>query len=306
MPRRPALVAVLASLALGGTALVSPVASSAADAPAIAEHVTFTQWDFGDANPGGSFAGTRRTGGRDGHVLRLKHPAATSTYTDPYAATPTPRTYDEGTWTSPTVRTPFGLTELVSSWNAHTPGGSWLEVTVQGVADDGSTSKWYVLGRWADHDSEIHPTSLGGQADSLATVSIDTLVTRNAHTFDSYRIRVSLLRPTGSRVTPTVDMVGAMASSGTDSPTPPAAPPTTTRGRRNPTPSPAPARGCGPCCASAPRGMTWNPRSPRSPRRASIRATSSSAPTTDTPARWSTTATWTASCATPSPAAATP
>jgi hypothetical protein len=59
---------------------------------------------------------------------------------------------------------------------------------------------------------EFHPTSLGGQADALATVSIDTLVALNEHTFDTYRIRLSLLRPAGSAASPTVDMAGAMAS----------------------------------------------------------------------------------------------
>ena len=232
MVRRHALTAVAASLALAGSALVGP---ALADTPAptdTGEHVTYTQWDFGDhAPPPGSYAGTMRVGSPDGLALRLNHPTATRTYTDPFAAAGTdqaaPRTYDEGVWTSPTVRTPFGLTELVSSWNAHTPGGTWVEATVQGVAENGVTSKWYVLGRWADHDTDIHPTSLTGQADDLATVYTDTLATRHGHTFDSYRIRLSLMRPAGSTLTPTVDMVGAMASSGTDFDTPPTAPPTT-------------------------------------------------------------------------------
>jgi hypothetical protein len=230
MVRRPALTLV-ATVALATTAAVSPASAGAlpaTSAPASSEHVTFTQWDFGDHDPGGTYAGTRRvsTGHRQ-HALRLKHPAATRTYTDPYATTPVARTYDEGTWTSPRVSTAFGLTELVSSWNAHTPGGSWIETTVQGVADDGATSKWYVLGRWADHDTDLHATSVDGQGDSLATVYTDTLATRTGHTFDSYRIKVALMRPTGTRLTPSVDMMGAMASSGTDYDTPPVAPPTT-------------------------------------------------------------------------------
>ena len=40
-----------------------------------------------------------------------------------------------------------------------------------------------------------------------------------------------------------------------------AAPPTTTRARAPKTPSPACARACAPCCASAPPGMTWRRRS---------------------------------------------
>jgi hypothetical protein len=114
----------------------------------------------------------------------------------------------------------------VSSWNAHTPGGSWIEVTVQGVSDTGVTSKPYVLGRWADDDTAFHPTSVGGQGDDLATVSIDTLVALNGHTFSSYEIAVHLLRPAGSTVSPSVDFVGAMASNVPDAKRHPA-PPTT-------------------------------------------------------------------------------
>jgi hypothetical protein len=98
--------------------------------------------------------------------------------------------------------------------------------SVQGVADDGTTSKWYVLGDWADDDTAFHPTSVGGQADGLATVSVDTLVALNDHTFDSYRIKVALLRPQGATTGPSVDMVGAMASAVPDLKRHPA-PPTT-------------------------------------------------------------------------------
>jgi hypothetical protein len=226
--RLHALATAVATLALaGGTLHVPAQAASRTAAPTSAEHVSFTDWDFGHHDPGGSYDGTRRSTGRGAHALTLATPTGSRSYTDPFAATPTPTPYDEGSWTSPRVRTAFGLTELVASWNARTPGGSWIETSVQGVAEDGSTSKWYVLGRWADDDTAFHPTSLGGQRDDLATVSVDTLVTRNAHTFDSYRINVALLRPAGSTVSPSVDLVGAMASAVPDTGTPPVAPPTT-------------------------------------------------------------------------------
>ena len=103
------------------------------------------------------YDGTRRPTGRGAHALTLATPTGTRSYTDPFATTPTPTPYDEGSWTSPRVRTAFGLTELVASWNARTPGGSWIETSVQGVAEDGTTSKWYVLGRWADDDTRVPP-----------------------------------------------------------------------------------------------------------------------------------------------------
>ena len=223
--RRRVLAATTTSLVLALSAALAPAAT--ADPPgAQTEHVRFTQWDFAHRNPGGTYDGTQRDTGQGEHALQLSQPTETRDYTDPFAATPTPTTYDEGTWTSPEVHPGFGLTELVSSWNAHTPGGSWVEVSVQGTSDDGSTSKWYVLGRWADDDTAFHPTSVPRQGDTLATVSIDTLVTRTGHTFDGYHLRVALLRPTGTAATPSVSMVGAMASYVPDSSTPEPASPT--------------------------------------------------------------------------------
>ncbi|MGZ6797960.1 MAG: C39 family peptidase [Nocardioidaceae bacterium] len=233
-PVRRALAALTTTLALtavsalaGAAAQADPSADPPSDPGSSNAHVTFTRWDFSHHQPGGSYDGTHRATAHD-HALELSHPDQTRSYTDPFAATPTASTYDEGTWTSPEVSTDFGLTQLVSSWNAHTPGGSWVEVSVQGTAEDGSTSKWYVLGRWADHDTALHPTSVPGQGDGLATVSIDTLITRSGHTFDDYRIRVALMRPTGSTDSPSVDMVGAMASH-VPSGTQPAPPTTMTR-----------------------------------------------------------------------------
>ena len=224
LPTRPLVVRVLlpilALLLAAGTGVAPATAKS--KTPAAAEHVSFTPWDFGDE---GTEAGEYQHTVDDG-ALELSAPTATRSYDDPYDGASTVATYDEGSWTSPSIGTPFGLTELVSSWNAHTPGGSWIEVTVRGVADNGVSSKPYVLGRWADDDTAFHPTSLGGQGDDLATVSIDTLVALNGHTFSSYKIGVTLLRPVGSSVTPRVDFVGAMASNVPDLKRHPA-PPTT-------------------------------------------------------------------------------
>jgi hypothetical protein len=215
-------LAVSGTLAVSGA--VAPAATATQPAPA-GERITFTKWDFAHNQPGGTYDGTRRVTGNRPHALRLWRPDDTRAYTDPFASPSAPTTYDEGTWVSPTVPTAFGLDELVSSWNARTPGGSWIEVSVQGTADDGTTSKWYVLGRWSEDDTTFHPTSVPRQADSLATVWTDTLATRGGHTFDDYRIKVALMRPAGSHVSPSVSMVGAMASRVPGGPA--TAPPTT-------------------------------------------------------------------------------
>jgi len=201
------LLASAASLLLTVTGALAPSAVAKDKDPA-PRHVVFEEWDFGDGEPGGTYTGTTRANG----VLALDDPVATREYTDPHAAGAGPVTYDEGTWVSPEVRPGFALTELVGSWNADTPTGSWVEVAVQGLADDGSTSKWYVLGRWSEDDASFHSTSVPGQGDDLATVAIDTLVTREDRALVTYRLRLSLLREAGSTASPTVSMAGAMAS----------------------------------------------------------------------------------------------
>jgi hypothetical protein len=172
------------------------------------DHVTWHSWSFRDTTVGGTYDGTADSG----PALTITTPSHQRTYTDPFASNPTAQVYDEGDWTSPDVDTSYGLTQLVSSWNAHTPGGSWIEVDLQGVTPDGTTSSWYVMGRWADDDTAFHPTSLAGQSDPLGRVSVDTFEAASGTTFTAYRLRVELMRPQGSSLTPSVDMVGAMAS----------------------------------------------------------------------------------------------
>jgi hypothetical protein len=195
-------------LALTGALAPVAVAKDKPEQPA-PSRVTFTEWDFGDGDPsGGRHAGTTVAAG----ALTIAEPTAARTYDDPHDADATTTRYDEATWTSPRVHPGFALTELIASWNAHAPAGTWIEVAVQGIADDGTTSKEYVLGRWSEDDLSFHSTSVPGQGDDLATVAIDTLVTRTDRALVSYQLEVSLLRESGSTLTPSVDMVGAMAS----------------------------------------------------------------------------------------------
>ncbi|HEY3530769.1 MAG TPA: peptidase C39 family protein [Nocardioides sp.] len=214
----------------GATALISsafllvPGGAAEAKKEPAPDHVTFHSWSFRDDTIGGTYDGTIDSG----PALTLSAPTQHRTYTDPYAADPAPVVYDEGDWTSPPVDTAYGLTQAVASWNAHTPGGSWIEVDLQGVTPDGTTSTWYVMGRWADDDIAFHPTTVSGQGDTLGTVSVDTFVAAQGVTFDSYRLRVELMRPQGSDVTPSLGMVGAMASAVPDLSKQPTSPTTMT------------------------------------------------------------------------------
>src|SRR5438128_2193764 len=57
-------------------------------------------------------------------------------YTDPFAYYSGDNVngsgdYVSGTWTSGVTNLSFGFNELVSSWNATTPQGTWIQVEVQ-------------------------------------------------------------------------------------------------------------------------------------------------------------------------------
>ena len=54
-------------------------------------------------------------------------------------------------------------TEVIASWNAHTPAGTWLQIELHGTYSDGSGTPWYVMGRWAAGDQDIKRTSVDDQ-----------------------------------------------------------------------------------------------------------------------------------------------
>lgn len=169
-------------------------------------HIAYEQWDSTDF-AAGTFSGTTVSGG----ALTIAAPTGTFAYTDPFGDGST-TTYDVATWKSPEVTPGFNYTELVASWNVSTPSGTWVQVSVSGVGDDGLRSKEYILGRWAEDTDTIHRTSVPAQGDELATVAIDTLVARTDRSLKTWQLTVSLYREAGSTATPSVRLVGAMAS----------------------------------------------------------------------------------------------
>ena len=115
------------------------------------------------------------------------------------------------TWTSPAYATGFGFTELVASWNADTPSGTWMQVEMRALTDKRTWTKWYVMGIWAYGDETIHRTSVGGQGDADGFVSIDTFFAKD-HPLVQYQLRGLLYRNPGVTVTPTLRTLGAVAS----------------------------------------------------------------------------------------------
>jgi hypothetical protein len=166
--------------------------------------VSYHAWANTDLNAG-SFAGT---GFADGAVTLASTGTANVTYTD--------ARYGDiaavaGTWTSPVFAAGFGFTELVASWNADTPSGTWIQAEMRGRTDKGAWTKWYVMGRWAYGDETIFRTSVGGQGDADGYVAIDTFFAKD-HPLTQYQLKATLYRKTTVTAAPKLRRFGAVAS----------------------------------------------------------------------------------------------
>src|SRR5256885_4444600 len=146
---------------------------------------------------------------RAGALVLARNGLTTVNYADPFGYAP--RDYQAGTWTSPWQATNFGFMELVAFWNADTPAGTWIEVEMRATAAaDGHVTKWYVMGRWAYGDGDIHRTSVGGQGDKNGYVAIGPFVPKDP--MPGYQLSLTLYRAAGSNATPKVTRIGAVVS----------------------------------------------------------------------------------------------
>lgn len=119
---------------------------------------------------------------------------------------------DTGTWTSAPQAVPFDFDELVASWNATTPSGTWITIEMR-AAGSGRITKWYTMGIWTSEALPAHRTSVSGQGDADGFVAIDTFVrSSKAAPLTSYELRVTLHRAAGATTTPNVRFIGAMTS----------------------------------------------------------------------------------------------
>ena len=188
-------------LVVAVVALAAPGTASAVQPVPVSYHGWTSTSDFRE----GSSAGTTFAGAG---AITLGAGATRVTYSDAHYGN---IAADAGTWTGPWFATGFGFAELVASWNADTPSGTWLQVEMQGVTSKGTQTKWYVMGRWAYGDDTIFRTSVGGQGDADGFISIDTFFAKDKP-LTQYRLRVTLHRAAGSSASPTLLSVGAVAS----------------------------------------------------------------------------------------------
>ncbi|RNL70373.1 peptidase C39 family protein [Streptomyces sp. I6] len=227
--RRTVLTAALAAAA--GASPPSSAAPAAAAPPSAARPRPLVDnrfWNSGADWRGGEGAGTLIASG-DRPALVIGTPAGRTRYTDPH----TGRTADweYARWTSPEHRPRVAATEVIASWNARTPAGTWLQIELSGTYDDGGTTPWFVMGRWAAGDADVRRTSVDGQSDGRSRVWTDTLSVgpSSGLRLVAYRLRLTLHRRPGTALTPSVWRVGAMASDIPDRFTVPASTPRVTR-----------------------------------------------------------------------------
>lgn len=194
--------ALIATLALTVAAIVVGSVPAAAANQGEAPSASFQRFDLASGTHHGTAAGS---GG-----LTLSGTLTPGNYTDPFGAANI--AYESGVWTSAPVTTPFAFDELVASWNAATPNGTWIKTEMRATGS-GRTTKWYILGFWASGDATIHRTSVSGQGDVNGFVAIDTFIrSKKALPLTSYELQVTLYRVAGSSATPTVRFLGAMTS----------------------------------------------------------------------------------------------
>ncbi|WP_256107127.1 peptidase C39 family protein [Streptomyces sp. ODS05-4] len=197
-----------AGAATGSGAALAPAGGGAAGG-ALVDNRFWTSYDDWS---GGSLAGVRAVaGGRAGLVI--DSPAGRAEYTDPH--TGVRAAWEYASWTSPEHTPAVPATEVVPSWNADTPAGTWITVELQARYGDGTRTPWYVMARWAAGEGDIRRTSLDGQRDGRSTVGTDTLAVDDPAggvRLTAYRLRLTLHRKPGSGLTPTVWRAGAMAS----------------------------------------------------------------------------------------------
>ncbi|WP_231956933.1 MULTISPECIES: peptidase C39 family protein [unclassified Actinoplanes] len=168
------------------TAMLGAALALSPAAPAHDEKIAYTRWTALPAWP---------------------RPAGRTTYAG--------RAWESASWTGPVHRIGFGASQLVASWDARTPAGTWLQVDMRGTYTNGQKTPWYVMGRWASGEEAIRRTSVRGQHDPYSSIDTDTFtITDPARgvLLADYQLRLTAFTAPGSAVLPEVREVGAMVS----------------------------------------------------------------------------------------------
>ncbi len=211
MPR-PSVVALGAACVLSVLASSIPAAASDAAQRAGEEHIAVRHWTDAADWAAGTSDGLWPLPGQPAGVM-ISSPAGTADFTDPNTGQTT--TWEYSTWTSPYTELDFAATEIVPSWNASTPHGTWISVELRATYTNGDQSPWFAMGHWAAGDTTIDRTTVEDQSDGTSSVLTDTLAVDDPGAgilIRGYELRLTLRRAPGSLSTPRAWSIGAMAS----------------------------------------------------------------------------------------------
>jgi hypothetical protein len=189
------------ALAVAGVLLTDPVSPERARLTAgDSGHHSFRQLTSTAAFAAGTHEGTRAAYGS----IRIGRPVGTLSFGG--------KRWSYARWTSGWVNPGHSFTQLIPSWNAVTPTGTWVRVAARVRSSSGRTSGWKVMASWATRDAGFRRTSSSAQRDSVAWVNTDTLTAASGVRLTGYQLRILPVRATSSSATPTVRSIQALAS----------------------------------------------------------------------------------------------
>lgn len=95
----------------------------------------------------------------------------------------------QGSYVSPIINS-NKFKDLVCSWNAETPDGTEIEISIQVIRDD-IWSKWFSYGKWSSNGNR---GSIKGQSDDIASMDIDTLTIFGEEGARGFRYKIEITR----------------------------------------------------------------------------------------------------------------
>lgn len=191
---------------LAATALAIAATLSMPSAQAASASTSTTRWSSNADWAKGSSNGVAISGGS----LRISKPLARIAYQDPYG-NGKKKNFDYSAWTSPWVTSSAAIKNIVASWNAATPGATWVRIMVRAKTAK-TTGSFDTVADWEYGTAGTHRNSGTTQADDIAKVNVDTVLATGSNTFTAWQVKIHLFRPTGSTDTPTVSSLGAVAA----------------------------------------------------------------------------------------------
>jgi hypothetical protein len=128
--------------------------------------------------------------------------------------------YVFGEVTGPMTPAGFGITRAVPSWDADTPAGSWIEVSLRARLPGGRLTRWYSAGVWAADGSTVGRHSVKDQVDDDATLATDTLVVPDGKpAAEALQVKVRFMTARPDAV-PSLRLLGVAVSTAPPQPAP--------------------------------------------------------------------------------------